>query len=307
MNDASTEVAAVRRFNRFYTRRIGALGEGHLETPFSLSEARVLYELAQRPGTTATEVGQELGLDAGYLSRILRGFQERGLLERRPSGTDARQSRLSLTERGRGAFAELDAAARRDIAGMLDALAPADQARLVRAMETVERMLGARPEPAEPYVLRGPHPGDYGWVVQSHGELYAREYGWDARFEALVAEIVAAYVRNLQPERERCWIAERDGENVGSVFVVRHADEVAKLRLLLVDPRARGLGIGARLVDECIRFARGAGYRRMMLWTNDVLVSARKIYVAAGFRLVHEEPHEMFGPRLVAQTWEMEL
>ena len=307
--DAETErsVEAVRRFNRFYTRRIGALGEGHLDTPFSLAEARVLYELAHRETATATELGQELGLDAGYLSRILRGFQDRRLLDRRPSETDARQSRLTLTEQGRAAFAQLDAAARRDIAAMLDAVPATGRQRLVAAMQTIEDVLAARPGPGEPYILRGPRPGDLGWVVQSHGELYAREYGWDEEFEALVAEIVAAYVRNLVPERERCWIAERDGENVGSVFVVRHSDQVAKLRLLLVDPRARGLGIGARLVDECIRFSREAGYRTLTLWTNDVLHSARRIYIAAGFRLVREEPHHSFGQDLVSQTWELEM
>ncbi len=220
MLDVETErsVAAVRRFNRFYTRQIGALGEGHLATPFSLTEARVIYELAQRETATATELGQELGLDAGYLSRILRGFQERGLLDRRPSETDARQSRLSLTSEGRAAFAQLNATAHGDVAAMLDAVPLADRARLVAAMGTIEEVLGGRPEPREPYVLRGPRPGDLGWVVQSHGELYAREYGWNEEFEALVAEIVAAYVRDFRPGRERCWISERDGENVGSVF-----------------------------------------------------------------------------------------
>jgi GNAT superfamily N-acetyltransferase len=190
---------------------------------------------------------------------------------------------------------------------MLDAVPAADRARLVTAMRTIEEALAGRPAPREPYILRGPRPGDLGWVVQSHGELYAREFGWNEEFEALVAEIVAAYVRNLRPGRERCWIAERDGENVGSVFVVRQSDDVAKLRLLLVDPRARGLGIGARLVDECIRFSREAGYRTLTLWTNDVLRSARRIYVAAGFRLVGEEPHHSFGRDLVSQTWELEL
>jgi DNA-binding MarR family transcriptional regulator/GNAT superfamily N-acetyltransferase len=307
--DVETErsVDAVRRFNRFYTPRIGALGEGHLDTPFSLTEARVIYELAQRETATATGLGQELGVDAGYLSRILRGFQDRGLLDRRPSETDARQSRLSLTDEGRDAFAQLNATAHRDIAAMLHAVPAADRARLVAAMGTIEEVLAGRPEPHEPYVLRDPRPGDLGWVVQSHGELYAREYGWNAEFEALTAEIVAAYVRNFRPERERCWIAERGGENVGSIFVVRQSDEVARLRLLLVDPRARGLGIGARLVDECIRFSRGAGYRTLALWTNDVLHSARRIYIAAGFHLVHEEPHHGFGHDLVSQTWELAL
>lgn len=305
--ETDRSVDAVRRFNRFYTRRIGALGEGHLDTPFSLTEARVIYELAHRDAATAAGLVQELGLDAGYLSRILRSFQERGLLDRRPSTTDARQSRLSLTDAGRATFAQLNATAHRDVAAMLDALPVADRERLVAAMRTIEEALAGSSAPGEPYVLRDPRPGDLGWVVQSHGELYAREYGWNAEFEALVAEIVAAYVREFRPERERCWIAERGGENVGSIFCVRHSDDVAKLRLLLVDPRARGLGLGARLVDECVRFARGAGYRTLTLWTNDVLHAARRIYVAAGFRLVREESHHSFGHDLVSQTWELEL
>jgi DNA-binding MarR family transcriptional regulator/GNAT superfamily N-acetyltransferase len=305
--EADDHVDAVRRFNRFYTRRIGALGEGHLGTPFSLTEARVAYELAQRGTAIATELGQELGLDAGYLSRILRGFQERGLIARRPSETDARQSHLSLTDAGRAAFAELDAAARRDVGVMLGALPSVEQDRMVRAMGAIERVLGAAPEPAEPYVLRPPRPGDLGWVVQSHGELYAREYGWDVRFEGLVAGVIGDLVRNFDPARERCWIAERHGENVGSIFLVRGTDEVAKLRLLLVDPSARGLGIGGRLVRECVEFARQVGYRKISLWTQEELVAARRIYAAEGFRLVHTEVHDRFGVPLTAETWEMDL
>ena len=306
-NGTGDPVAAVRRFNRFYTRRIGALGEGHLDTPFSLTEARVVYELAQRATATATDLGQELGLDAGYLSRILRGFQERGLIDRRPSATDARQTHLSLTDAGRAAFAQLDAAARRDVAAMLNDLPAIDRDRLVHAIGTVERVLGAAPAPAEPYILREPRAGDLGWVVQVHGELYWREFGWDVRFEGLVADVIAGYVRDHDPARERCWIAERNGQNVGSVFVMRGSDEVARLRLLIVDPSARGLGIGARLVDECIRFSREAGYGTLSLWTNSVLVSARRIYEATGFRLVNTENHNRFGPDLVAETWEMDL
>lgn len=307
MSGTGERVDAVRRFNRFYTRRIGALGEGHLDTPFSLTEARVVYELAQRETATATELGQELGLDAGYLSRILRGFHERGLIDRRPSDTDARQTRLSLTDAGRAAFAQLDAAARRDVGAMLDALPGVEQDRLVRAMGTVQRALGAAPQPAEPFILRPPRAGDLGWVVQVHGELYEREFGWDVRFEGLVADVIGGYVRNFDPARERCWIAERNGQNVGCVFVMRGSDEVAKLRLLIVAPSARGLGIGARLVDECIQFSRDAGYRTLSLWTNSVLLSARHIYQAKGFRLVHTEIHNSFGPDLTAETWELEL
>lgn len=306
-NEAGERIGAVRRFNRFYTRQIGALGEGHLDTPFSLTEARVVYELAQRETATATELGQELGLDAGYLSRILRGFQERGLIDRRPSESDARQTRLSLTGAGRAAFAQLDTAARRDVGAMLNALPGVEQDRLVRAMGTVERVLGAAPEPAEPYVLRAPRAGDLGWVVQVHGQLYDREFGWDVRFEGLIADVIGGYVRGFDPTRERGWIAERNGENVGCVFVMRGTDEVARLRLLVVDPGARGLGIGARLVDECVRFSRDAGYRTLSLWTNSVLLSARRIYEAKGFRLVHTEVHNSFGPDLTAETWELSL
>lgn len=304
---AGGAVDAVRRFNRFYTRRVGALGEGHLDTPFSLTEARVVYELAQRGTATATELGQELDLDAGYLSRILRGFQERGLIDRRPSASDARQTHLSLTSAGRAAFAQLDAAARGDVGAMLNALSAVEQDRLVRAMGTVERVLGAAPEPAEPYVLRPPRAGDLGWVVQIHGEVYDREFGWDVRFEGLVADVIGGYVRGFDPARERCWIAERNGENVGCVFVMRGTHEVARLRLLIVDPAARGLGLGARLVDECVRFSREAGYRTLSLWTNSVLVSARRIYETKGFRLVRTEVHNSFGPDLTAETWELEL
>lgn len=305
--ESDARIDAIRRFNRFYTRRIGALGEGHLETPFSLTEARVLYELAHRETATATELGQELGLDAGYLSRILRGFQERGIIDRRPSDTDARQSRLSLAAAGRTAFAELDAAARRDVGAMLGALPDVEQDRLIAAMHTIERALGEAAAAGEPFILRPPRPGDLGWVVQSHGELYAREYGWDVRFEGLIAEVIAGFVRTFDPARERCWIAERDGENVGSIFLVRGDDEVAKLRLLLVDPRARGLGIGGRLVRECVDFAREKGYSKISLWTQENLTAARRIYEAEGFGIVHTEEHNSFGVPLKAEVWEREL
>jgi DNA-binding MarR family transcriptional regulator/GNAT superfamily N-acetyltransferase len=304
---ADERIEAVRRFSRFYTRQIGLLQEGLLNTPFSLTEARVMYELGQRESATATELGQELGLDAGYLSRMLRGFHERGLIDRRPSETDARQSHISLTAAGRTAFAELDAASRRDIGTMLGTL-PADaQERLVGAMRTIESVLGDSAAPGEPFILREPRAGDLGWVVQAHGELYAREFGWDVRFEALIGEVIAGFVRTFDPTRERCWIAERDGQNVGSIFLVRGTDEVAKLRLLLVHPSARGLGLGGRLVRECMDFARSVGYKRISLWTNDVLVSARRIYAAEGFRVVNTEVHNSFGIPLTAETWEREL
>jgi len=300
-------VAAVRRFNRLYTRQIGLLEERLLRTPHSLGEARVLYELAQRGTTTATEIGKELGLDAGYLSRILRNLGDQGLVRKQRSEADARRSPLSLTSTGRKAFARLDSASRREIQAMLSRFEPEDQARLLAAMETIEAILGSAAGQRVPYLLRTHRPGDMGWVVQSHGALYAREYGWDESFEALVAEIVAKFLRELDPRRERCWIAEREGENVGSVFLVRESEGVARLRLLLVTPKARGLGIGARLVAECERFARDVGYRKIVLWTNGVLDSAGKIYEASSYLLVHEEAHHSFGHDLVGQTWEKEL
>jgi DNA-binding MarR family transcriptional regulator/N-acetylglutamate synthase-like GNAT family acetyltransferase len=306
-NDFNRRVGAVRRFNRFWTRQIGVLREGYLESSFSLTEVRVLYELAHREETTASELGEELGLDAGYLSRVLRGFEKHGLIHKRPSEADGRRRLLRLTERGREAFAPLDARSRNDIGAMLGSLPVAEQERLVEAMRTIEELLSARPDPAVPYLLRPPWPGDMGWVVHRHGDLYAREYGWDERFEALVAEIVAQFIQQYDPRRERCWIAERDDEIVGCVFLVRESEEIAKLRLLLVEPKARGLGIGSRLVEECIRFARQAGYRKITLWTNDVLSSARRIYEGMGFRLFREEPHHSFGHDLVGQTWELML
>ena len=306
-DDFDRRVGEVRRFNRFWTRQIGVLREGYLESPFSLTEVRVFYELAHREETTAGELGEELGLDAGYLSRILSGFQKHGLIRKRPSEADGRRRLLRLTERGRGAFAPLEARSRSEIGAMLGGISIAGQERLVEAMRAIERLLSFRPDPVVPYLLRPPQPGDMGWVVHRHGVLYAREYGWDERFEALVAGIVAKFIQQYDPRVERCWIAERDGEVVGCVFLVRESEEVAKLRLLLVEPEARGLGIGSRLVEECIRFARQAGYLKITLWTNDVLNSARRIYEAMGFQLVHEKPHRSFGHDLVGQTWELML
>ena len=300
-------VDAMRRFNRFYTRRIGVLQEGLLQSPFSLAEARVLYEVAHRDRPAAAELGQELGLDAGYLSRILRGLRKRGLVDRRPSEADGRRSLLGLTRSGRAAFATLDERSRAEIGAMLDRLAPRGQARLVDAMRTVEELLGDAPRPAASYMLRSHQPGDMGWVVHRHGALYAQEYEWDERFEALVADIVARFVNRFDPKRERCWIAEVDGEVVGSVFLVKQSRTVARLRLMLVEPRARGMGIGKRLVGECIRFARQAGYRKITLWTNSVLLAARHIYEQSGFRLVHEERHHGFGHDLVGETWDLKL
>lgn len=305
--EAGNQVEAVRRFNRFYTQQIGVLTDGLLHSPFSLAEARVIYELAHREQTTATELANQLNLDPGYLSRIVRGFDSQGLIVKQPSETDGRQTILRLTEGGLNAFALLNMRSQHQIEAMLGTLATDDQKRLIEAMATIEGLLGAQPEQRVPYVLRPHQPGDMGWVVARHGVLYAEEYGWDEQFEGLVAEIVAKFIQHYNPKRERCWIAERNGEPVGSVFLVEQSDTVAKLRLLIVEPKARGLGIGKRLVDECIRFARQAGYQTLTLWTNDVLLAARAIYERTGFRLVASEPHHSFGADLVGEIWELDL
>lgn len=302
-----TRVEDVRRFNRFFTRRIGVLREGLLHSPYSLAEARVLFEVAQEEGLIASDLVRDLGLDPGYLSRILARFEGRGLLERVPSEADGRRRLLRLTAAGEDAFSELDRRSREEVAGMLCGLSEGDQRRLLDATRTIEEALGEDGSPPEPFLLRRHEPGDVGWVVQRHGELYSREYGWDVGFEALVARIVADFVDGYDPEGERCWIAEAGGKKVGCVFVVRESDEVAKLRLLLVEPEARGMGLGARLVEECVRFARERGYRKLVLWTNSVLTSARRIYEEQGFELVGEEKHHSFGADLVGQNWELEL
>jgi len=304
---ADPRVDVVRRFNRFYTRRIGALRAGLLDSPFPLAEARLLYELAHRERPTASALARDLGLDAGYLSRMLRGLERKRLITRERSPSDARQSLLGLTAAGRRAAATLDTRSSAEVRAMLGKLPDAGQRRLVEAMRDVERLLGAAPDPKVPYLLRPHRPGDMGWVVHRHAVLYAQEYGWDERFEALVAKIVAKFIDDFDPKRERCWIAERGGEIVGSVFLVAKSPTVAQLRMLYVEPAARGLGIGKQLVDECERFARDKGYRKIVLWTNSILHAARRIYEAAGYRLVAEEPHDSFGHRLVGQTWELKL
>ena len=301
------EVAAVRQFNRFYTQKIGLLNRHFLQSPFSLTEGRVLYELAHQGETTASELAADLGLDSGYLSRILQDFQKRRFIARKPSQNDGRKSLLRLTDKGERAFATINAASQRDIDAMLGALSPPEQSRVLGAMHTIQSLLDAPREHGGAYLLRPHQLGDMGWVAHRHGVLYAQEYGWDERFEALVAEIVAKFIQKFDPKRERCWIAEKDGEIVGSVFLVKKSVRVAQLRLLLVEPKARGLGIGKRLVDECIRFAHLAGYQKMTLWTNDVLHAARHIYEEQGFHLVREERHHSFGKNLVAQTWDLKL
>lgn len=300
-------IVAVRRFNRFYTQKIGVLEDGLLHSPFSLAQARVLFELAHRGQPTASALCRDLGLDAGYLSRILSGFRRRGLLARETSDVDGRVQHLALTPKGQAAFAPLNRSSQEEVGALLRPLGEAAQRRLVKAMGTIEALLGAPAASRPAYLLRPHRAGDMGWVVQRHGALYAQEYGWDEQFEAFVAEIAAQFLRTFDAQHERCWIAELDGENVGSVFVVRHSKTVAKLRMMIVDPRARGLGIGKRLVAESIGFARQAGYRKLVLWTNSVLVAARHIYAQAGFRRVHAEPHHSFGHDLIGETWELKL
>jgi DNA-binding MarR family transcriptional regulator/GNAT superfamily N-acetyltransferase len=301
-------VPAIRRFNRFYTRQIGLLQQGLLESSFSLTEVRLLYELAHREGATATGLAADLTLDPGYLSRMLANFEKRGWIRRQPSLTDRRQSILALTAKGSATFRPLEARSNQQVAQMLEKISPAAQAQLVNAMHQIEQILSPAPLSAAPYLLRAHQPGDMGWVVFRHGVLYSGEYRYDERFEALVAEIVAEFIQHLDPARERCWIAERNGERVGSVFLVRKSPTISKLRLLLVEPSARGLGIGRRLVEECMRFARQCGYKKMMLWTQSELKAARAIYQKAGFKLTREEKHDSWSRKgLVAETWELKL
>lgn len=300
-------IESVRAFNRFYTRQIGLLDEGWLDSEFTLTECRVLYELAHRDKPTAAQIGASLALDAGYLSRILAKFERRKLVRRTASKQDTRVVHLTLTAAGRKAYAPLDAAAKVHVDGLLKPLDSRSVSALTAAMGVVQRVLSGSGVEKEPYRLRDPQPGDIGWIVHRQAILYHQEYGWDRTYEALVAEILGAFLKNFDATRERAWIAERDGQVIGSVFLVRGGDDVARLRLLYVEPAARGLGVGSKLVDECIRFARAKGYRKLTLWTNDVLVSARRIYQAAGFELVREEKHHSFGKDLVGQTWDLDL
>ncbi|MFZ0212986.1 MAG: helix-turn-helix domain-containing GNAT family N-acetyltransferase [Candidatus Acidiferrales bacterium] len=307
----AARIGSVRRFNRFYTKRIGVLDECFLHSSFSLAEGRVLYEIARLENPSASAVARNLGLDAGYLSRILRDFVRRDFVDKKRSATDGRQSFLALTARGRKALAPLDSRANEEVGAMLHALPASEQSRLMSAIDTIENLLGGeakeKPGNSAPYLLRFHQPGDIGWIVHRHGVLYSQEYGYDEQFEALCARIVGEFIQNFDAKRERCWIAEREGEIVGSVFLVKKSKSVAKLRLLYVEPSARGLGIGRRLVDECIRFARQAGYKKITLWTQSHLDSARRIYKAAGFRRVRSEPHHSFSLDLVAETWDLDL
>lgn len=305
----ATHVEALREFNRFYTRKIGVLEKGLLSSPFSLTQARVLFELAQRGQASANEIGDHLGLDAGYLSRIIRGFAGDGLITRKLSPHDRRRTMLSLTAAGRRAFADLDRRSQTQAATMLGELPPADRERLLGNMLAVRGMLETPSERGGRLVIRTHRSGDIGWAIERHGKLYADEYRWNMEFEALVATLFANFATRHDPARERMWIAELDGTRVGCVFVVQNADdpEIAQLRCLLVDPAGRGHGIGRRLVERCIAFARDAGYRGMTLWTNDVLVAARHIYETAGFTLAKEYRHHSFGHELVGQIWSRDL
>lgn len=305
----ASAVKAVRRFNRFLTRRVGVL-DPYLGSNLSLTDVRVLYELAHREAPVASELARDLGLDGGYLSRILRRFETAGWITRSASARDARQSVLALTPLGRDVFEPLQQRSRDEAAALLAPLPPARQQELVDAMGRIETLLDpalANLSGPRVAVLRDPVPGDIGWVVQQHGEIYWREYGWDSRFEALVADIAAQFVRKFQPAWERCWVAELDGERVGAVFVVRKSATTAQLRMLILSPKARGLGLGARLTDECIAFARAKGYKKMVLWTNSCLTAARGIYAKRGFKLAKSEPYEGFGQQLVGETWELKL
>lgn len=299
-------VTALRAFNRFYTNVIGVLQEGLLRSPYSLTEARVIFELAQRPETDLADLRRRLDVDAGYLSRILGRFESDRLIARERSAKDGRRHVIALTRSGRKVFDTLNHRSTEENRRLLAPLSDEDQRRLLGAMAVIRDLLESTPRAAA-FVLRPFAAGDYGWVVHRHGVLYAQEYGWDETFEALVARIVADYIDRHDPRHENAWIAESDGEPVGCVFCVKKSDTVAQLRLLLVEPRARGAGLGTRLVQECMRFARRVGYNEMMLWTNDVLADARRLYERVGFRLVEEERHHSFGHDLVGQNWSVVL
>jgi DNA-binding MarR family transcriptional regulator/GNAT superfamily N-acetyltransferase len=300
-------VKTIREFNRYYTRKIGVLNEGLLDSPFTLTEARLFFEIGSHDDITAAILGQQLGLDAGYLSRTLNALEAQGLIQKRLSQQDRRQRLINLTEDGEQAFALLDSRSSDEIAAMINDLNPEQVGKLTGAMSSIEQILDPDDEKKGMVYIRHNQAGDMGWVIQQHALVYSREYGWDKTFEAFVAEICAGFIKNFDAQKERCWIAEKDGQRVGSIFCVNVGDGIAKLRMLIVTREARGLGLGSRLVEECIRFAKGAGYHKMVLWTNDILVEARHIYEKYGFKLVEEEKHHSFGQALVGQNWELLL
>ena len=306
-NDSDTQIAAIRGFNRFYTRKLGFIEPKLLHSPFTLQEARILYEIRHRPACTATDLTRDLGLDPGFVSRTLQALEQRQIVTRAPAKHDGRINELSLTATGRTAQAELERRSHDEVGNLLASLDDIQRAAVVNAMATIEQMLEQPTRKPAAFLLRSHRPGDIGWVISSQARVYAEEYGWDISYEALVAEICAQFIRNYDPSREHCWIAEANGEPLGSIFLVKGSDDVAKLRLLLVEKKARGLGVGRALVDQCIRAAREKGYKQMTLWTQSILVAARKIYQDSGFKLVATDPHRSFGQSLIGETWEREL
>lgn len=307
MPGLTTVAGKVRAFNRFYTRTIGVLQPKLLDSRFSLTEARILYEIAHQDQPTSAAIADLLGLDRGYLSRTLGNLVEHGIVRRTRSATDKRESLLSLTAAGKREVARLDQLSHDAVSRQVQALSSTQRSQLMHAMGIIESLLGQGNPAAPPFVIRTHRPGDLGWIIERHGAVYHEEYGWDGKFEGLVAEVVAKFVARFDPRRERCWIAERNGERIGSIMLVNKSATVGKLRLLLVEPSARGLGLGKALVEECLSFARQTGYRKVELWTNSVLDAARHIYEQAGFTLVSEDPHQQFGHGLVGQTWEKRL
>jgi DNA-binding MarR family transcriptional regulator/predicted N-acetyltransferase YhbS len=302
-----SQIAAIRGFSRFYTRKLGIIEPKLLASPWTLQEARIIYEIAQHDSCTATDLVQILGLDAGFLSRTLQALQRRQIVARKPSKADRRANELALTAKGRAAFAELDRRSRDEVGALLAELDDRERSAVVNAMTVIAQALEPPARKPAGFMLRNHRPGDIGWIVSRHGAIYAREYGWDISFEALGAEITAQFLRSYDPAREQCWIAEIGGEPVGSIFLVKASNDVAKIRLLLVERKARGLGVGRALVEQCLRFARDAGYSSVTLWTQSILVAAREIYQRAGFQCVRQEKHHSFGVDLVGETWELKL
>lgn len=306
-NNHNESIAAFRRFTRFYTKQLGLLKQGLLDTRFPLTHGRVLYELAQHKQPTSSDLISELNIDPGYLSRILSSFEKEGVIRKVRSKSDSRQRILKLTARGKESFSELNERSKKEVASLLLGLSEEDRHRLLEAMQAIENILGTEPKPSASYLLRPHEPGDIGWITHRHGVVYSEEYGFDETFEALVAEVLMQFIRKHDPKRERIWIVEQDGERVGSVVIVDAGDRIAQLRLLLVEPKARGKGIGKRLVNECIHFSKRNRYRKIRLWTQSNLLEARHLYANEGFELVEESPHRSFGQDLIAEFWELPL